>query len=107
MNKLNGYQSLHTAVVGPDNKIVEVQIRTLNMHKAAEVGVAAHFRYKSGITSAESIFDDNNLQSWFDEVRRVFDSISNENSTKSSKKLYQIVSNNVLHDSIYVFTPKK
>lgn len=104
--KLNGYQSLHTAVVGPDNKIVEVQIRTLNMHKAAEVGVAAHFRYKSGITSAESIFDDNNLQSWFDEVRRVFDSISNENSTKSSKKLYQIVSNNVLHDSIYVFTPK-
>lgn len=100
--KPNGYQSLHTAVAGPDNKIVEVQIRTLQMHKAAEVGVAAHFRYKSGISSSESIFDDSNLQAWFDDVRSIFDSIGNE----SSAKLYQIVSNNMLRDTIYVFTPK-
>jgi len=59
--KENGYRSLHTAVAGFDDKIVEVQIRTEIMHQETEFGVAAHFRYKSGVNNA-SILEDNNIQ---------------------------------------------
>ena len=60
--KENGYKSLHTAVVGHKDRIVEVQIRTEAMHKASEFGVAAHFRYKSGLENS-SVLEDRNIQS--------------------------------------------
>ena len=98
--KANGYQSLHTAVAGPDGRIVEVQIRTKQMHLASEVGVAAHFRYKGNTNN--TILEDNNIQKWLDEVRDIFENIGSENSSK----LLGAISNNMLQDKIYVFTPK-
>ena len=65
--KENGYQSLHTAVHGPEGKAVEIQIRTLTMHEFAEHGVAAHWRYKEGNQA------DTNLQSNISSLRKLLD----------------------------------
>jgi GTP pyrophosphokinase len=54
--KANGYRSIHTAVIGPEEKVVEVQIRTHEMHRQAELGIAAHWRYKDN-TPADPSFD--------------------------------------------------
>ena len=98
--KENGYSSLHCAVAGPENKIVEVQIRTQKMHNESEIGVSAHFRYKSGVN--DSILEDSNIQNWLDEIRDLFEKTGIEDSSK----LHSIISNNILQDKIYVFTPK-
>src|SRR5690606_5661666 len=70
--KENYYRSIHTAVLGPEGKIVEVQIRTYEMHQQSELGVAAHWRYKEGI-AADIDFDRKiawlrSLLEWKDEV---------------------------------------
>ncbi len=95
--KKNGYQSLHTTVIGPGGKMVEVQIRTRAMHEIAERGVAAHWKYKENMTKL-----DEELEHWVSWVREVFehgDQMSMEQLMESFKlTLYQ--------DEIYVFTPK-
>ncbi|MGE5480552.1 MAG: RelA/SpoT family protein [Chloroflexota bacterium] len=99
--KKNGYQSLHTAVVGPDKRVVEVQIRTLKMHEFSEEGVAAHFRYKSGKVAAQSILEDDNILQWMGLVREIFENAREENDYA----LLENVRKNVFADEIFVFTP--
>jgi GTP pyrophosphokinase len=95
--KLNGYRSLHTAVVGPNDLVFEVQIRTREMHHDSELGVAAHWRYKEN-KRAESTLD--NKISW---LRKILEWKS---ELADSNELNTQFNNDLLQDRIYVFTPQ-
>lgn len=91
--KTNGYESLHTTVVGPESKWVEVQIRTQRMDEIAEKGYAAHWRYK-GVKAEKGI------DQWMQKVREVIESNSVANSeTIDDLKL------NLYNKEVFVFTP--
>ena len=95
--KENNYQSIHTAVIGPEGKTVEVQIRTREMHERNELGVAAHWRYKEGVKDAGS-FDRKvawlrQLLEWKDEIADAGDFVERFRTE-------------VFEDRVYVFTPK-
>lgn len=97
--KKNGYQSIHTTVVGPEGKMVEVQIRTRAMHEVAEKGVAAHWMYKENVAAI-----DEELANWVNWVRDIF-----ENATEGQVPTQQLMESfklNLYQDEIYVFTPK-
>ncbi|MBS4027946.1 MAG: bifunctional (p)ppGpp synthetase/guanosine-3',5'-bis(diphosphate) 3'-pyrophosphohydrolase [Ignavibacteriales bacterium] len=96
--KKNGYQSLHTAVIGPQGKMVEVQIRTKLMHEIAERGVAAHWKYK-GVKSNL----DQDIEQWLNWVREIFE---HADSDSSPEQLLESVKLNLYQNEIYVFTPK-
>ncbi len=90
--KANGYQSLHTAVVGPKNKVIEVQIRTFDMHQKAELGVAAHWRYKEGgMQSAQ-------YEQQIAKLRQLLESEGEDGFTDWQSE--------VLRERIFVITPK-
>ncbi len=95
--KANMYQSLHTAVVGPYGEKIEIQIRTPEMHKLAEEGIAAHWKYKEG-----SVFDpkEDRIFGW---LRRV---IEWQKELKDSKEFLEIFKIDLFPDEVYVFTPK-
>ncbi len=93
--KNNGYEALHTTVMGPQGKWVEVQIRTRRMNEIAEKGLAAHWKYKED-TSDESRFD-----KWFQQIREVL----NTQDTDSVDFL-QDFKTSFLAEDIYVYTPK-
>ncbi|TCZ73649.1 RelA/SpoT family protein [Flaviaesturariibacter aridisoli] len=93
--KSNGYEALHTTVMGPQGKWVEVQIRTKRMNEIAEKGLAAHYKYKEG-QADESRFD-----KWFSQIREVL----NSNDTDSVDFL-QDFKISFLAEEIYVYTPK-
>jgi guanosine-3',5'-bis(diphosphate) 3'-pyrophosphohydrolase len=95
--KKNGYQSIHTTVVGPGGKLVEVQIRTRAMHEVAEKGVAAHWMYKENKSSI-----DKELEQWVNWVREIFEQ-KNEDTPKELLESFRL---NLYQDEIYVFTPK-
>ncbi len=99
--KKNGYQSIHVAVVGPDKKPVEIQIRTERMHRISEHGFASHFGYKRGLLPAQSVLDDKNIQEWMDTVRVIFENTSEE----TPQQLLESVKKNLFMDEIHVFTP--
>ncbi len=93
--KSNGYEALHTTVMGPQGKWVEVQIRTRRMNEIAEKGLAAHWKYKEG-SSDESRFD-----KWFQQIREV---IGNQDT--DSVDFLQDFKTSFLTEEIYVYTPK-
>lgn len=95
--KKNGYQSIHTTVVGPGGKLVEVQIRTREMHEVAEKGVAAHWMYKETMSSS-----DKELEQWVNWVREIFE----QKSDDTPRELMESFKLNLYQDEIYVFTPK-
>lgn len=95
--KKNGYQSIHTTVIGNDGKMIEVQIRTKAMHEIAERGVAAHWIYKDSKSSL-----DKELESWINWVREIFE----QKNEETSKELLESFKLNLYQDEIYVFTPK-
>lgn len=96
--KKNGYQSIHATVVGPDGKMVEVQIRTRAMHEIAEKGVAAHWRYKENVTTL-----DEELENWISWVREIFEHADEEATAKQLMESFKL---NLYQDEIYLFTPK-
>jgi len=98
--KLNGYQSLHTTVIGPGGKKVEVQIRTRSMHEIAELGVAAHFKYKERTNG--SYVEDKDLEEWAQWVRDIFENAGDE----ASEQVFESFKLNLFQEEIYVFTPK-
>ncbi len=96
--KTNNYQSIHTTVVGPEGRLVEVQIRTKKMHEVAEKGVAAHWRYKENKSAA-----DKNLDNWVNWIRDIFENATREETRKDLLESFKL---NLYQDEIYVFTPK-
>ena len=95
--KPNGYKSVHSVVKGPDNKNIEIQIRTYQMHEEAELGVCAHWIYKEGKTQKKSDYELKiawlrQVMDWQQEITKI------ENNVSKAQK--------ILSDRVYVFTPK-
>ena len=95
--KRNDYRSLHTAVIGPEGKTLEVQIRTHDMHRQAELGVAAHWRYKEGGRGADAAFD--RKIAW---MRRLLE----EGGGRDDAGLAGELDTELVEDRIYALTPK-
>ncbi|CAM4022425.1 GTP diphosphokinase [Shewanella aquimarina] len=95
--KPNGYQSIHTIVVGPEGKTVEIQIRTEQMHEDAELGVAAHWKYKEGTTGKQSGYEEK--INWLRKILQWQEDVA------ESGNLVDEVRSQVFEDRAYVFTP--
>ena len=98
MPKQNMYQSLHTTLVGPSGEAFELQIRTDEMHRTAEYGIAAHWRYKEGGRATNSQFDEK--LAW---LRRILEW---QHETKDPKEFMESLKIDLFADVVFVFTPK-
>ncbi len=97
MPKPNMYQSLHTTVIGPDGEPFEIQIRTLEMHRTAEFGIAAHWKYKEGIDE-ESNFDEK--LNWLRQM------LEWQQETNDPEEFMENLKVDLYSDEVFVFTPK-
>ena len=96
--KPNGYQSIHTVVIGKSDKPIEVQIRTQKMHDDAELGVAAHWKYKEGATAGRSGYEEKIV--W---LRKL---LAWQNDIADSGDVLDEMRSQVFDDRVYVFTPR-
>ncbi|AKA71992.1 RelA/SpoT family protein [Clostridium scatologenes] len=97
MPKPNMYQSLHSTVIGPQGKPFEIQIRTFAMHKTAEYGIAAHWKYKEGVETADDI--DKKL-TWLREI------LEWQRETSDAEEFMEGFKIDLFSDEVFVFTPK-
>ncbi|MCX6390586.1 MAG: TGS domain-containing protein, partial [Solirubrobacterales bacterium] len=93
MAKLNGYQSLHTTVIGPEGQPLEIQIKTFEMHQTAEYGVAAHWRYKAGTVGLGDM-------SWLNDVAE------RGGESGDARSFLAALKRDLFEDEVYVFTPQ-
>ncbi|MBE3581187.1 MAG: bifunctional (p)ppGpp synthetase/guanosine-3',5'-bis(diphosphate) 3'-pyrophosphohydrolase [Thermoanaerobacteraceae bacterium] len=98
MPKPNMYQSLHTTVLGPEGEPFEVQIRTWEMHRTAEYGIAAHWRYKEGYTVSDHEFEQK--LTW---LRQILDW---QRELRDPREFMESLKIDLFSDRVYVFTPK-
>ena len=99
MPKPNLYQSLHTTVIGPDGEPVEIQIRTHEMHEIAENGIAAHWKYKEGITGNQDAKMEQKLK-WLRQMMEW------EKDVQDPHEFLDALKDDVFNSQVYVFTPK-
>src|SRR5438046_8258580 len=95
MPKFNGYRSLHTTVIGPEGRPLEIQVRTREMHREAELGIAAHWLYKRGKRAK-----DDEWQAW---VEQLMDLQAEQMDPREFMKSFRM---DVFDEEVYVFTPK-
>jgi RelA/SpoT family (p)ppGpp synthetase len=95
--RINGYQSLHTTLFGPNGVPLEVQIRTVDMHRVAETGIAAHWKYKTGERLGSAQQD--RAREWLNQLMQMQDAGNSEEFLESVKV-------DLFPDKVYVFTPK-
>lgn len=94
--KANGYQSLHTTIIGPEKQPIEIQIRTNLMHETAELGVAAHWSYKQG----KSVLDEGTEYRWIRELLEILSHSDSPDEFMENTKL------EMYHDQVFCFTPR-
>jgi GTP pyrophosphokinase len=96
--KSNMYRSLHTTIFGPGGRLYEIQIRTHDMHRTAEYGIAAHWRYKEGEKRAANEVDEK--LSWFRQV------LEWQQDTREPEEFLEFLRIDLFQDEIFIFTPK-
>jgi len=96
MPKTNMYQSLHTTVIGTEGHPLEIQIRTMDMHRTSEYGIAAHWRYKEGAKGANKDFDEK--LAWLRQI--------SEQDSRDPGEFMESLKMDIFNDEVFVFTPK-
>ena len=98
--KPNRYQSLHTGIIGPTGRPLEVQIRTQEMHQIAEYGIAAHWKYKEVGNSTAKLTGDDEKFTWLRQL------LEWQSDLKDAREYLETVKDNLFEDDVYVFTPR-